>query len=90
MKRTVYIIAFIFLGLIVSTLVHAALEMPILWLVSSDYERYANSLLWQHWELMHHTVAVGLWVMGALVGYKLGKRYWHILYVEKRYGEKKW
>lgn len=90
MKRIIYILAFTFLGLLVSTLLHAAIEMPTLWLISGDIETYGNSFVWQHWSVLHQTVGGLLWLLGALAGYLCGRHFWRVIYIEKRYGEKRW
>jgi cell division protein FtsX len=89
MKRRLYIGAFIFLGLLISTLIHAGFEMWVLSYVTADYEAYAEVFWWQNWELAHGVVSAGLWLLGIVLGYLGGVRYWNILYVEKRYGTPK-
>ena len=89
MKRIVYIAAFVLLGLLLSTLLHAAIEMPTLWLITGNIEKYGQSWVWQNWQLVHGVGSAILWLLGATLGFLLGRRYWHILYIEKRFGEKR-
>jgi amino acid permease len=86
MKRIVYIGLFIFLGLAVSTLIHALIELPTLNLITGDFETYADSYLWRNWKMIHGVGGVLLWLAGAISGYLCGVKWWQILYVEKRYG----
>lgn len=90
MKRLVYITAFIFLGILVATLIHAGLEIPALYVMTEYPERFADTFLWQEWDAIHRTVSTLLWFAGLGIGWWCGVRFWQILYVEKRYGEKKW
>lgn len=86
MKRYIYIVLFVLLGLLVSTLVHVAIEWPLLQLVINDYEQYGQSYWWRNWELLHGTGGVVIWLLGIGVGYWCGVRYWRVLYEEHRYG----
>jgi hypothetical protein len=84
MKKVVYIVCFTFLGLLVSTLVHAFVELPLLWLITSDIGRYGDTFLWRNWEVLHGTFAVTTWFVGLVGGAWAGHRYWHLLYEEQR------
>lgn len=86
MKRYLYYLSFGLLGFLVASLVHAGIELPLLKLVISGPERYADSFWWQHWEILHGTVGLALWVAGTLIGFRLGRHFWQVLYVEERYG----
>jgi hypothetical protein len=86
MKRILYIGLFIFLGLLVATLLHAAIEYPTLALITGDFERYSESFVWQHWKILHGGGGALLWLLGAVAGYWGGVKGWQILYVEKRRG----
>ena len=90
MKRIIYITLFSILGLLAATLVHAGIEIPTLYLITGDLERYGDSWVWRNWQLLHGYAGAALWLAGAGIGLWLGVRFWQILYVEKRYGEKKW
>lgn len=86
MKRIFYITAFAVLGLLLATLVHAAIEIPILSLITGDFARYQESFIWRYWPIIHGVSGAVLWGAGALGGVIAGRRFWQILYVEKRYG----
>lgn len=75
MKRYVYIAACVVIGLIVSTLVHAALEVPILLLVTENVQ-YQDNVLWQNWEAIHGTGAAILWILGLVLGAWAGVKSW--------------
>lgn len=90
MKRILYIVLFISLGLLVATLLHAIIELPTLSLITGNFEHYQHSFIWQHWKLVHGVGGAILWILGAIVGYWCGVKGWQILYVEKRRGTPRW
>lgn len=90
MKRYCYIAAFMFLGLLVSLLVHAAVEIPTLAILTADPATLAGSLAWQHWRLFHDIGGQILSLAFIILGFVLGRKFWRILYVEKRYGTPRW
>lgn len=79
-----------FLGIVLATLIHAAIEFPILRLVTSDYARYGQGFVWQNWDVIHGGGGQLLLILGALGGFLAGRKFWQILYVEKRYGTPRW
>lgn len=85
-KKFVYVTSFTFLGVLIATLIHAAIEIPVLKIITSDLARYGDTFIWRHWSLIHGVLAGALWVTGGVLGTWLGFRYWRILYIEKRYG----
>lgn len=90
MKKYFYIGAFMFLGLLVSMLVHAAIEIPTLALITADPDVMMGSYVWQHWWLFHDVGGNVLSVAFVIFGFILGRKFWQILYVEKRYGIPRW
>jgi len=90
MKRILYIGAFMFLGFLLSMLMHAALEYPTLMIISGDFARYQDSFVWQNWRVIHGVGGKILSLGGILLGFFLGRKFWQILYVEKRYGTPRW
>lgn len=87
MKKTLYVFLFTLLGLMLSTLLHAAIELPALWLITGDIERYGGSFVWQNWGVLHTSIGALLWVLGGGGGVWGGFHFWQILYVEERYGK---
>lgn len=82
MKKVIYIIAFGFFGLIVSTLIHAGIELLALDIIFSNPDTYYNTIWWQQWSLIHGAVSAGLWLGGVVTGVYLGTIWW------KPYGSK--
>ncbi|PIR57659.1 MAG: hypothetical protein COU71_02915 [Parcubacteria group bacterium CG10_big_fil_rev_8_21_14_0_10_38_31] len=86
-KRTIYISLFTFLGILISFLIHATIEIPVINLLVSDFNTYSLGLTWGQWYLIHHAVSVILLLLGITLGYLQGKRWWRIIYIEKRYAK---
>ena len=80
MKRIFYTFCFIILGILVSFLVHAAIEISMIGLLLSDFDRYGLGLRWEQWYLVHHIGAMILFVCGTVLGYWQGLHWWNILY----------
>ena len=83
MKKVIYVGLFVLLGLLVSTLLHVAIEYPLLTMITGDFEYWQDTFLWQNWEVLHRYVGGAIWIVGLVLGYLLGQRYWRIIYVDK-------
>lgn len=83
MKRAVYILLFVVLGVIVSFLAHAAIELSLVKLLVSDFETYSLGLSWSTWFVLHYIMAGVLFLIGAGVGLWQGIYWWGVLYEGK-------
>ena len=79
MKRVSYITLFTLLGVLLSFLLHAVLEIPIIFLLVSDFEKWGMGLSWETWEIIHNVGTIVLLVLGAVLGFKQGKHWWTII-----------
>lgn len=84
-KKIIYILCFIVLGVLVSFLVHAAIEIPIINFLVSDFDRYSLGLSWAQWQMVHDVGTVVLLILGIIVGYIQGKYWWQVIYVQKKF-----
>lgn len=84
-KRTIYIALFTLLGIIVSFLVHAGIEIPVLFLLVKDFDRYGLGFTWDQWYIIHHVGAALLFLLGMVGGFWQGRYWWEIIYVQKKY-----
>lgn len=75
-KRALYLSGYVLLGLLISTLIHAAIELPILGLIASDPATYTDTWWWRRWDELHITVSWVLLFAGILGGYRVGVRNW--------------
>lgn len=83
MKRLVYILLFVVLGVLVSFLMHAALEEAVIRLLTKDFAAYGLGLSWSTWFWIHHIFAALLFLFGAGVGFWQGVYWWNVLYEGK-------
>jgi hypothetical protein len=83
MKKTIYIILFIFLGILLQFLIHSLVETWYIDLLITDFPKYSFGLLWHQWFIIHHIGTVILFVVGALFGFWQGKFWWQRIYEKK-------
>jgi hypothetical protein len=89
MKRKVYYAMFTLLGAMLGFFLHAIVETLYIKLLLSDFDRYGLGLSWNAWVMIH---AIGVPVLVALLawwGYRQGRKWWRVLYVEQRW-MKRW
>ncbi|TSC62077.1 MAG: hypothetical protein G01um101448_1210 [Parcubacteria group bacterium Gr01-1014_48] len=77
-----YLFLFTLLGVIVSFLVHAAIEIPVIDLLVKDFEKYGLGLTWRQWYSVHHIGSVLLLLLGIMGGFWQGKYWWRVMYIE--------
>jgi hypothetical protein len=85
MKRTLYLIASVLLGLLLQFLVHAGLEMAVIGSTLSDPNHWGFGWSWPTWLAVHRVASVVLALLGAVGGYCLGVIWWRVVYVDKRH-----
>lgn len=89
MKRKFYIACFILLGVLLGFILHALVEMFVIGLLVSDWDKYGLGLTFEQWMWIHDIFLSALITLGVYFGYSQGQRWWRILYVLKKYGEPK-
>ncbi len=89
MKKFFYILSFVFLGVLVSTLVHGGIEIPMINLLIADFGRFGLGLSWESWATIHNVIALILLVLGIALGFQQGMHWWRVIYIEKRFGTNK-
>ncbi|MBU1102456.1 type II secretion system GspH family protein [Patescibacteria group bacterium] len=85
MKKFIYLCASVFLFILLSFLLHAAIEIPIINLLTQDFAKYSFGLSWSQWYLIHHLGTALLLILAVVAGYFVGQRWWRIIYIEKKY-----
>ena len=85
MKKIFYITASMLLFVLLSFILHAIIEISVISLLTKDFSKYGLGLSWQDWFLIHSIGTFVLAFLGIAVGYFVGKRWWKIIYIEKRY-----
>ncbi len=84
-KRVTYVLLFTLLGTLVSFLLHALVEIPMIGLLVNDFDRYSLGLSWSNWESIHTAGSVILILVGVGLGYLQGVYWWRQIYVLKRW-----
>ena len=78
-KRAVYLFSTTILGILLSFIAHAIIEMSYLsWAL--DQGRFVK--LYGQCAL-HPVIQAGIWLIGAVGGFYLGKYWWRKLYIER-------
>lgn len=85
MKKLIYILFSALLGLLLSFLVHALLEIAVINLLVFNFEKYSLGLSWNDLLLAHFILSIILAAGGLALGLWLGFRWWRYIYVEKKY-----
>ncbi len=78
MKKIIYIGLFTLLGVMVGILLHALIDLIALKIDAISLVLFVSTY--------HSALTAILVLVGGLTGFVLGKKFWQILYVEKRYG----
>lgn len=79
-KKYLYILLFILLGVLVNFLVHGLLEMFMIDLLVSDFDRFSLGLSWDSWLTVHAVGSFALLVGFTVWGFILGRRFWRRIY----------
>lgn len=90
MKKTVYIVSFITLGILIQFLLHALIEVWYIGLLVRDFATFGFGLSWDAWFMIHALLTALFFGAGAVCGFLAGKKWWHIIYIEQRYKNKQW
>jgi len=85
MKKQIYIFCAMILGVLLTTILHAFLEMWYISLFVANPAKYGLGLSWSQILMVHYIYTALFLVLGIVGGYFLGQEWWRIVYVEKRY-----
>lgn len=85
MKRLIYLLLSILLWILISFLIHATIEIPAIYFLTKDFNKYGLGLSWNSWYQIHQVGTAILLIFGVIFGYFIGKRWWRFIYIEKRY-----
>ena len=79
-KRTTYIALFALLGIILSTLLHAVVEIFYIKLLFKDFDRWSLGFSWDVLLIIHGILAALLFLLGGWFGYRQGVYWWRVIY----------
>lgn len=82
MKKFIYIALCGVLGIFLSTILHALLEILIIRLVLLDFDKYSLGLDWPEILLVHLVFTVVLALAGFFFGVWLGFKWWRKVYLK--------
>lgn len=80
MKYITYVGLFTLLGLLVSLLLHAVVELAIINLLVNDFAAYNLGLSWAQWFAVHRWGSILLTLAGIGIGFWQGLYWWQRLY----------
>ena len=79
-KKVLYITLFTFLGIGVSTIVHATLEMYYIARLIVDFDAWNFGFSWEQLRVLHNFFGATLFAGGAVFGFVEGEYWWRALY----------
>ena len=82
MKKKIYILLFVILGVLIQFLVHALLEIWYIGLLLEDFDRHSLGFSWEDWVVIHHVGSIALLFVGVAAGFQQGKFWWRKIYGE--------
>lgn len=88
-KKYIYIFSFMVLSILLSFILHATIEIPLLKLFQKDFIRYGLGLSWDIWYVIHTVGTIILLIAGTILGVAGGKYWWRVIYVEKKFRKNK-
>ena len=82
-KKIFYIVAFTFLGSLLSFLAHVGIEIGVIALLEKDFTRFSLGLTWDQLLLIHYIFTILLAAAGLVFGFYQGRYWWGRLYEHK-------
>lgn len=70
---------------LVSFIIHAIIEIPVINLLVSDFEKYSPGMNWSQILAIHAIFTLFLFLAGIISGVFLGFRWWKYIYIDKKY-----
>lgn len=84
-KHVIYLIAATLMGIILALGAHAIIEQLYLnWSIIND-----QPIHWYGDCSLHPTIQIGLIVLGAVGGFFIGRMWWHMVYIDRRWARDK-
>lgn len=80
MKKIIYVVSFIILGILLQFLAHMLVEIWYIGLLIKNFELYGFGFSWDTWLVIHHVAATLLFFAGAVLGFWQGKFWWRKIY----------
>lgn len=87
-KKIIYITCWGIVGFLLSFIIHAIIEIPVLFLLMKNFDKFGLGLSWNDWYLIHHILSVIIAVLGIILGVKAGFIAFRKIYIEGVRGKK--
>jgi len=62
-----------------SFIAHVIVEIPIIYLMITDFDKYSLGLSWGKLMLIHYIFTISLIILGIIFGIKIGKKWWQYI-----------
>ncbi|MFH1522771.1 MAG: hypothetical protein ABIE43_03045 [Patescibacteria group bacterium] len=85
MKKLIYILLCIILGLITSFVIYVIGEILIIFIMVNEFFRISPNLTWDQLMLIRFYSFLIISIIGIIVGLKFGFEWWKYIYVDKKY-----
>lgn len=85
MKKIFYISMAVVLWSLIAFILHVVIEVPIIYFMIRDFDKYSFGLSWDQLMQAHYTFAVILVLAGGIFGIWCGLKWWDYIYVQRRY-----
>ena len=76
MKKAIYLTTFTIFGVLITFLSHSLIEIWYIDLLINDFQKYSFGFSWDQWFVVHWSVSIILFVLGAIIGYYQGIFWW--------------
>lgn len=80
MKKNLYLLLCVLLGVLVTTVLHGVAENIYIELLIRDFETWSFGLTWKHWYTIHTLTTVLLLLVGVVGGWFVGLQWWKRVY----------
>ncbi len=80
MKKTIYLVMFVVLGVLIAFLAYAMIEVWYIDLLIKDFQKYSLGFSWNHWFLINRLLALIFFTGGIFAGYYQGIFWWKKIY----------
>lgn len=81
-KKYTYIAGFILLGVIVNFLLHGLIELLVIDLLLTDFQRFSLGISWDGWFRIHVVGGTILFLACAGLGFQQGIHWWSVMYAD--------
>lgn len=88
MKKTIYILAFVILGIFLQFLIHAGIEIWYINRLLENFAKYGLGFSWNFWFIIHYFFTILLFIIGVIFGFWQGQLWWEAIYEKKKRGNK--